>query len=170
MSPHGSRDRCRLHSSSLPLPLIHSACQLAFLETHPGVDAVGAGVCLMTAAGDLTSVMTLPEHPALVKWSMLFYCSIVHPTVMAKREVRNVKGWYLNPRVSLRRPVVCSECFALNSLEFQRRTQLCFPSVPLRPLCVPLNLYSSFVVCVPMPSLCRSVLHTAARTVQRWPL
>ena len=35
-------------------------------------------------------VIRLPAEPALVRWSLFFFCPIAHPTVMARRQVREL--------------------------------------------------------------------------------
>ena len=59
--------------------------RLQYMTVHGDVDVMGGAVVLRD--GDCERVLAFPRHPALVKWAMLMYCCIAHPTVIAKREV-----------------------------------------------------------------------------------
>lgn len=59
--------------------------QVSFLDTHPGVTCVGSGVDIVSETS--SRVCVLPHHPSLLKWHMLFYCALAHPTIMARAQV-----------------------------------------------------------------------------------
>ena len=62
--------------------------QVDFLESHPSVAVVGSSAYVSYNDDSRTTrLCTMPQHPCLVEWDMLFYCSIVHPSVVARREV-----------------------------------------------------------------------------------
>ena len=63
------------------------AVQVAFLEAHPEVDAVGASVDVFNcrAESDPAAPSRVVEHPTAagaVLWTMLFACAIAHPSSM----------------------------------------------------------------------------------------
>jgi hypothetical protein len=87
--------------------------RLQWLREHPDIDVQGGAVVIpsistaqsssttaqsssttaQSSSGVLeacTRVLAFPRHPVLVKWDMLFYCCLAHPTIVAKREVRVV--------------------------------------------------------------------------------
>lgn len=89
--------------------------QVHFLAQFPHVDVVGSAVqrldarappllaaapppaCAPPACQSCASglrVVSLPQPPALVAWSMLWYCSLAHPTVLMRvAAVREVGGY-----------------------------------------------------------------------------
>jgi len=71
--------------------------QLRFLSQHSCVDVLGTGIVKATPSGAgkheeayQQRFKSLPSHPLLLKWSMLFYCSVAHPSVMARSKVSTV--------------------------------------------------------------------------------
>ena len=68
--------------------------QLAFLRDNPRVGVVGAAVQLIDETGRLGIVKRYPEEPALIAWSMLFFNSVVHPSVIMRREAVAAVGFY----------------------------------------------------------------------------
>jgi hypothetical protein len=64
------------------------AQQHAYLQKHPEIDILGAGVQHILSSGKVQRDLSLqPSLPGHVHWSLLFYCSISHPTVMARNRV-----------------------------------------------------------------------------------
>jgi glycosyltransferase involved in cell wall biosynthesis len=61
------------------------AQQLAFLDAHPAVAAVGTQSCLMLADGRLGTVTSLPQAPAALRVLMMRASPLSSPTVMLRR-------------------------------------------------------------------------------------
>jgi glycosyltransferase involved in cell wall biosynthesis len=70
------------------------AVQVAYLERHPEIGAVGSAVRLIDEQGRLGRVKQFPAAPALTAWSMLFFNSHAHPAVMLRRRVLEQAGFY----------------------------------------------------------------------------
>ena len=72
------------------------ATQVAFLEAHPDVAAVGAWVQRFDETGKRARFFgpNHPQQPALVAWSMLFFNSVAHSTLMFRREAVNLESVY----------------------------------------------------------------------------
>ena len=77
------------------------AVQARWLAEHPHVDVVGAAVVIDSPKG--LRVKQLPCHPMWLRWSMLFYCAVAHPTTLARREVMwtFLAGLRLHARLTL---------------------------------------------------------------------
>jgi glycosyltransferase involved in cell wall biosynthesis len=68
--------------------------QLAYLAGHPDVGAVGAAVQMIDRNDALIGVKRYPSTPGLVAWSMLFFNSVAHPTVVIRSSVLRQIGGY----------------------------------------------------------------------------
>jgi Glycosyl transferase family 2 len=62
------------------------AVQVAYLDAHPAIAAVGGGVQIVNEADQTGATNMYPTDPALVAWSMIFFNSIAHSTLMMRRE------------------------------------------------------------------------------------
>lgn len=76
--------------------------QVAFLDSHPEVVAVGAQAVSMDATGALNHPLTYAQSPEMARWSILFGAPILHSTAMMRRsQVLAVGGypvrqWFVN--------------------------------------------------------------------------
>lgn len=62
--------------------------QFLHLERCQEIDILGTHVNLLDPTGVLVKDVTLrPQSPGHVHWSLLFYCSLAHPTVMMRRSI-----------------------------------------------------------------------------------
>jgi len=68
--------------------------QAAYLEEHPFVGVVGTNVKLLDGGQSPKPIRTYPSQPALAAWSMAFFNSVAHPTVMIRREVLQKTNGY----------------------------------------------------------------------------
>jgi hypothetical protein len=68
--------------------------QVDYLRSHEDVAVVGSWVQRMDEQGVLGSVQRYPTHPALVAWSMAFFNSVAHPTVLMRREALRLEAVY----------------------------------------------------------------------------
>lgn len=83
--------------------------QVDFLTENNDIDAVGTAVELFTTPTKDSDSNTLdkngqkacrsrvivhPTSPAMVRWAMFFYCSIAHPSVLARKEALLQYGGY----------------------------------------------------------------------------
>jgi hypothetical protein len=68
--------------------------QVRFMEANPQVAVVGGWVRRIDAAGRPGRVHKYPTEPALLAWSMLFFNSLAHPTVMMRREAIDTRHAY----------------------------------------------------------------------------
>jgi len=68
--------------------------QVAFLRSHSEIGVLGASVQFVDDAGRLGRLKTFPSGPGLVAWSMVFFNSIAHSTVMMRRSAREAVGRY----------------------------------------------------------------------------
>ena len=59
--------------------------QTAYLTRHPHVAVVGTAVDVHSLASAATRTIALPSTPAMAAWSMAFFCSLAHPSVMIRR-------------------------------------------------------------------------------------
>ncbi len=62
------------------------AKQVNFLDNHPHISLVGSSVRIIDGENNLGMVAEMPTSHYLIKWSLQFYCPIMHPTVMYRRE------------------------------------------------------------------------------------
>ena len=67
-----------------------STTQVEALHRFAEVDVIGCNVILSSgpASGVRERVKQLPCHPVWLRWQMLFYCAVAHPTVVARAKVR----------------------------------------------------------------------------------
>ena len=117
-SLHTGLKRCtgryvaRMDSDDISLPT-RFAEQLAFLQTNLDIDLVGSNVEIFkspspplttTASTEVVAqalpvstgikkIITFPTLPGTIRWSMHFYCSLGHPTVMFKRSLLDVASY-----------------------------------------------------------------------------
>lgn len=76
------------------------ALQVAYLRSHPAVDVVGTSVMTFAESDDPDATLQLgriivhPTSPLSVRWNMLSFCCLAHPTVMMRRAVLDVAGGY----------------------------------------------------------------------------
>src|SRR5688572_25854696 len=64
---------------SLPFRFEH---QVRFLQTHPQVGVVGSAVQLLNELGERGEIKSFPLESGLAEWSMIFFNSLAHPSVM----------------------------------------------------------------------------------------
>ena len=70
------------------------ARQVEYLRAHPDVGVLGGGFQLIDQDGATGRSQQFPTEPGLVAWSMFFFNSIAHPTVMMRRDVLEQAGLY----------------------------------------------------------------------------
>lgn len=68
--------------------------QVAYLKAHPDVAVVGSWVQLVDDRGVRGRVQRYPTQPAMVSWSMLFFNSLAHPSVMIRRSALQAAGGF----------------------------------------------------------------------------
>lgn len=79
--------------------------QYDFLDTHNGIDLVGADIIRMDSEGnELSEQHRNPDTWGKLKWLMFLNCSIAHPTIMARKSFFEKAGGY---------PIISGEDFAL---------------------------------------------------------
>lgn len=62
--------------------------QVEYLDKNPNVHVLGTGIEIVDASGKVRKDPSIrPLSPNHVRWSLLFYCSVAFPTVMARRDV-----------------------------------------------------------------------------------
>jgi hypothetical protein len=114
----------RMDADDVSLPS-RFVTQLEYLRSHPAVGVVGAWVQIIDDQGRAGAVKRYPCDPALVGWSLVFFNSLAHPTVMMRREALDMEAVY-----SARYPR--AEDYALFT-RLSRSTQLAnVPAVLLR--------------------------------------
>lgn len=120
----GSADLiARMDADDISLPDRFS-CQVAFLADHPDVGVLGTFVQVLDEHGGLGEVWPCPAQPGLAAWSMLFYCSLAHPTIMMRRSALESAGFY---------PVgYAAEDYALFMRLLNRTRLMSLPEVLLR--------------------------------------
>jgi glycosyltransferase involved in cell wall biosynthesis len=70
------------------------ARQLEYLQANPTLGAVGCQVQVIDGAGSRGAVKHYPTSPTLTAWSLLFFNSLAHPTVMMRRDAVLTVGAY----------------------------------------------------------------------------
>jgi glycosyltransferase involved in cell wall biosynthesis len=70
------------------------ARQVAYLDAHPEVAAVGTAGELVDHAGARVALLELPADPAVLGWELLFENVIVHPSVTMRRQAVELAGRY----------------------------------------------------------------------------
>jgi len=68
--------------------------QVDYLDRHPEVAAVGGAVRIIDGTGNLGSIRSFPTVPGLAAWSMLFFSSMAHPTVLMRADAFRAIGGY----------------------------------------------------------------------------
>jgi len=69
--------------------------QIAFLDRHPNVAAVGSWYREMDRSGKSLSMIRLPCTHLDITWGMLFYCPLLHSSVVMRRvTIGEHIGWY----------------------------------------------------------------------------
>ena len=72
--------------------------QYKFLVTHVEIGVVGSNVHFIDSSGRRTSNFVnnprLPQTPNQINWSLCFSCCLMHPTIMARRELLIDAGGY----------------------------------------------------------------------------
>jgi glycosyltransferase involved in cell wall biosynthesis len=68
--------------------------QVTFLQAHPEVGVVGSAVQFIDERGARGRVKWYPAGSGLAAWSMLFFNSLGHPSVMMRRALLEAAGWY----------------------------------------------------------------------------
>ena len=75
-----------LDSDDLAVP-DRLARQVAYLADHPEVSILGGAVQLIDDRDRLGEIRRYPLQPGLAAWSMLFFNSVAHSTMMMRREL-----------------------------------------------------------------------------------
>lgn len=70
--------------------------QFNYLEKHTKVDVLGGAIEIMDRNGMVLSSLKFPETNPVIQWSFCYYCPIVHPAVMVRRQVLLDAGGYRN--------------------------------------------------------------------------
>jgi len=68
--------------------------QIAYLRAHPDVGAVGSAMQIIDDRGVRGRVKSYPLGSGQAAWSMLFFNSLAHPSVMMRRTLLEAAGWY----------------------------------------------------------------------------
>src|SRR5262249_44526169 len=68
--------------------------QVAFLQTHPKVGVVGSAVQFLDDRGAPGAIKLNPLGSGLAAWSMVFFNSLVHPSVTLRRAALEAAGGY----------------------------------------------------------------------------
>jgi hypothetical protein len=68
--------------------------QVQFLEAHPEIAVLGTMAEEIGEDGKRRCLRLMPSGPALVGWQLLFRCSLIHPSVMMRRDVVASLGFY----------------------------------------------------------------------------
>jgi glycosyltransferase involved in cell wall biosynthesis len=68
--------------------------QVAFLDEHPQIDAVGSACTLIDANGKSIGKMNCPRYPLTISIALWLDNPIAHPTVMMKRSIFQSVGGY----------------------------------------------------------------------------
>ena len=87
--------------------------QLDYLQQRPDVHVVGSAVTLLssssppsasTSTGSTNRCISHPLSSAMVGWSMSFYCSIAHPSVLMRRSVFDGYAYHSAPTLAASSP------------------------------------------------------------------
>ncbi len=70
------------------------ARQVAFLDAHPEVGAVGAQARIIDEGSATINHQAYPTHPAVVRWQLLFGASLLHSASMYRRVLVQQLGGY----------------------------------------------------------------------------
>lgn len=83
----------RMDADDVSMPT-RLATQLDFMRTHPDVAVVGSWVQIIDDRSVPGEVKQFPSEPGLIAWSMVFFNSVAHPTVMMRREALDMAAVY----------------------------------------------------------------------------
>lgn len=72
--------------------------QIAFLEKHPEVGVLSGNIQLIDCNGKTSTFLKFPESNTKILWSFCYFCPIVHPAVMMRRQIVLDAGGYRNVR------------------------------------------------------------------------
>jgi glycosyltransferase involved in cell wall biosynthesis len=70
------------------------AKQVAHLEAHPETGILGTAATVMDKSGAPQGLMESPLRHELICWALCFYNPMIHPTIMARRDVMQSIGGY----------------------------------------------------------------------------
>lgn len=73
--------------------------QVAYMDGHAEVGALGTGFQLMDAAGAPGVEVLFPASHASIRWSLAFFSPLAHPTVMMRRRLVAAVGGYRDAAV-----------------------------------------------------------------------
>jgi glycosyltransferase involved in cell wall biosynthesis len=76
----------RMDSDDISLPTRFEK-QVTFLNAHPNIGVLGTAAEVINASGQIYDRMEYPASHLLLQWSLCFYCPMIHPTIMARREI-----------------------------------------------------------------------------------
>ena len=68
--------------------------QFLFMESHPEVGVTSSNAIIIDGKGNFISEMYVPQSHILILWTFCFSCSIIHPAVMANRQLFRQAGGY----------------------------------------------------------------------------
>jgi glycosyltransferase involved in cell wall biosynthesis len=68
------------------------ATQVEYLISHPEISVVGSWVRLINDEGVVGPIRRYPTSPALVAWSLFFFNTLAHPTVMMRRTALHMEA------------------------------------------------------------------------------
>ena len=68
--------------------------QVAFLDAFPDIAVVGTQMRLVNEGGRILGISESPLTPLRVQWTLLLNSALVHPTIMARRDILNRYGGY----------------------------------------------------------------------------
>ena len=68
--------------------------QVRYLESNKEVGVLGSGAQIIDQYGRTSSIIKFPETNSPILWSLSYFCPIIHPTVMARREIYVEAGGY----------------------------------------------------------------------------
>jgi glycosyltransferase involved in cell wall biosynthesis len=82
----------RMDADDISLPKRFSR-QVAFLDEHPDVGVVGSWARLCSNNKD-AGIRKVPGEHNFIKWCLCFYCPMIHPSVMLRKETLIRSGGY----------------------------------------------------------------------------
>jgi hypothetical protein len=83
----------RMDADDISLP-DRLARQADYLDQHPDTGIVGTQAEVMDEQGKSAGWIRVPLSPGLTHWAMLFYNPLVHSSVMMRRSVGDILGYY----------------------------------------------------------------------------
>ena len=63
--------------------------QVSFMEMNPSIDICGTSMIILRQNTE-PRVITMPSNDAIIRFNMIFYCCLGHPTVMFKASKANL--------------------------------------------------------------------------------